>query len=66
MEKHCDASKDLHMVTIDFEKAFDRLPRDLIWAALRNRDVPEIYVKMIQDMYECTKTKMRCSAGITD
>ena len=66
MEKHRDASKDLHKVLIDFEKAFDRHPRDLIWAALRNRGVPEIYVKLIQGMYEGTKTKARSSAGVTD
>ncbi|GAB0089080.1 hypothetical protein DMENIID0001_035590 [Sergentomyia squamirostris] len=63
MEKHRDAREDWHLVFIDFEKAFDRVPRDLIWVALRALEVPEAYVKMIMDMYDGAITKVRCTAG---
>ena len=53
------------MVFIDLEKAFDRVPRDLIWAALRAQKVPEIFVKLIMDMYENAQTKVKCPAGTT-
>ena len=66
MEKHRDARKDLHLVFIDLEKAFDRIPRDLIWCALRMQNVPEIYVQVIQDMYHNVRTKIRCTAGTSD
>ena len=56
MEKHRDAQKDLHLVFIDLEKAFDRVPRDLIWQALRAQGVPEVYVRTIQDMYDGATT----------
>ena len=46
------------MVFIDLEKAFDRVPRDLIWAALRAQKAPEIFVKLIMDMYENAQTKV--------
>ena len=58
MEKHRDAQKDLHIVFIDLEKAFDRVPRDLIWQALRAQGVPEVYVKTIQDMYDGATTRI--------
>ena len=47
MEKHREAQTDLHLVFIDLEKAFDRVPRDLIWVALRSFNVPEAYVRMM-------------------
>ncbi|XP_055853474.1 uncharacterized protein LOC129917133 [Episyrphus balteatus] len=66
MEKHRDSLEDLHVVLVDFEKAFDRQPRDLIWVALRQRGVPETYVRIIMDMYDGAVTKVRCAAGVTE
>lgn len=63
MEKHRDAKKNLHIVFIDFEKAFDRVPRSLIWAALRYYEVPEIYVRIIQDMFTDVTSRIHCSNG---
>ena len=66
MEKHRDARKDLFLVFIDLEKAFDRVPRELIWLALRAHDVPEVYISMIMDVYDYARTKVRCTAGESD
>jgi hypothetical protein len=65
-EKHREALRDLYMVFIDLEKAFDRVPRDLIWTALHEQKIPEVYVKMLQDMYENSRTKIRCAAGTSE
>ena len=43
---------DLHMIFIDFEKAYDRVPRDMLWWALKKKVVPLKYVSIIRDMYE--------------
>ena len=42
----------MYMVFIDLEKAYDKVPRDLIWWVLNKRDVPRSYIEIIKDMYE--------------
>ena len=62
-EKCREKNKDLHMVCVDLEKAFDRMPRDLIWWCMRKKGVPEEYVKIVQDMYRSCKTKVVTQKG---
>ena len=56
----------LHMVFVDLEKAYDRVLRDLIWWAMRKRSIPKGYVKMIEDMYRGTKTRVDTRCGRTE
>ena len=51
------------IVFIDLEKAYDRVPREEIWICMRERNVQEKYVKLIQDMYRGCQTKVRSAAG---
>ena len=46
--------------------AYDRVPREEIWRCMRERNVPEKCVKLIQDMYRGCKTKVRSAAGESD
>ena len=55
-EKCREKNTDLHMIFVDLEKAFDRIPMDLIWWCLRKKGVPEEYVKIVQEMYRSSKT----------
>ena len=66
LEKHREGQKDIIITFIDIEKAYDGVPREDIWRCTRERNVPETYVKLIQDMYRGCKTKVRSAAGESD
>jgi hypothetical protein len=66
VEKYREWRRDLEMVFIDLEKAYDRVPRDLIWWALRRKQVPVKYIRVVQDMYRECCTRVRTSCGTTD
>jgi len=57
---------DLHMVFVDIKKAYDMVPRDLIWYCLRKKGVPEHYIRIIQDMYKNCTTSVTTSEGATE
>ena len=64
-EKHREFGKELYAVFVDLEKAYDRVPRELIWYSLRRKGVPEAYINIIRDMYAGCKTSVMTSAGMT-
>ena len=65
-EKHLEKRQYLHMIFVDLEKAYDRVPRDIIWWALRKKQVGEEYIKVIQDMYDGCTTSVRTLIGSTE
>ena len=65
-EKYREKNKELHMVFEDLEKAYDRVPRELIWWSLRKKRVTEAYIKIIQDMYEDCETQVTTREGNTE
>ena len=54
------------MVFIDLEKTYDKVPRDLIWWALKQKGVTKIYIEMIQDRYSGFTTTMSTVVGETN
>ena len=58
-EKFLEKKKDLFFIFIDLEKAFDRVPRKVIWWAMRKLAVPEWLVRAVQAMYDKTRSADR-------
>ncbi|KAK3547244.1 hypothetical protein QTP86_017815 [Hemibagrus guttatus] len=53
-------------VFVDLEKAYDRVPREELWYCMRKSGVAEKYVRVVQDMYERSRTVVRCAVGQTE
>jgi hypothetical protein len=58
-EKYLAKKRDLWMAFVDLEKAFDRVPRQVLWWALRQVGVEEGLVRVIQSMYEGATTAVK-------
>ncbi|GKC72558.1 retrovirus-related pol polyprotein LINE-1 [Tanacetum coccineum] len=66
MEKYMERQRDLHMAFLDLEKAYDSVPRELIWKTLVNKGTSRRYIKVIRDMYDGAKTRVRTSIENTE
>ncbi|KAK3569658.1 hypothetical protein QTP86_002642 [Hemibagrus guttatus] len=66
MEKYRDGKRELHCLFVDLEKAYDRVPREELWYCMRKSGVAEKYVRVVQDMYERSRTVVRCAVGQTE
>ena len=56
-EKYREKGRDLHMVFVDLEKAYDMVPREKLWRCLREKMVPEKYFRLIKEMYRDVKSE---------
>ena len=65
IEKHREMQFELHLVFIDPERAYDRVPRQEVWMCLREQGVPEKYVRLVKDTYEGARTQVKTSIGLT-
>ena len=63
IEKHREGQKDIRVTFRDIEKAYDWVPRVGIWRYMKERNIPDKYVKLIQDMYRGCQTKVCSAAG---
>ncbi|RUS73530.1 hypothetical protein EGW08_018715 [Elysia chlorotica] len=54
------------MAFVDLEKAFDRVPRKVIWWALRKLGVEEWTVRLVQGMYANARSQVRVGDGYSE
>ena len=65
-EKYLAANKRLYMAFVDLEKAFDRVPRKVIWWALRKLGVDEWIVRLVQGMYSSARSRVHVDEGYSE
>ena len=64
LQKHLAANKPLYMAFVDLEKAFDRVPRDVIWWAMRKLGIDEWLVRLVQSMYKDVRSRRWVQQGV--
>ena len=57
-EKHLAKNKKLYFAFVDLEKAFDCIPRKVIWWAMRKLGIEEWIVQFVQAMYNNTRSRV--------
>ena len=64
-EKILEGNSKRYWTFVDLEKAFDRVPREVMYWSLRRKGVTEKIVRVIMSMYEGATTTVRCGTGGT-
>jgi hypothetical protein len=59
MERYREQKKDLHIIFINLEMAYDKVPRNVMWWALQKHKVSSKYITLIKDMYDNVVTSVR-------
>ncbi|VDP39930.1 unnamed protein product, partial [Heligmosomoides polygyrus] len=62
VEKHCEEQKPVHIAFLDLE-AFDRVPREVIWYALRQHNVSEDLIEWARMLYSCPCSRVQAAVG---
>jgi hypothetical protein len=61
MERCREQKKDMHMIFIDLEKAYDKMPMNVMWWTLQKHKVSSKYITLIKYMHDNVVTNVRTS-----
>ncbi|EYB89509.1 hypothetical protein Y032_0231g3015 [Ancylostoma ceylanicum] len=64
-KKHREKQKPLHLAFLYLEKAFDRVPSEAVWYALRWHGVSEELIEWIRILYANPRSRIQTAAGTT-
>jgi hypothetical protein len=65
-EKYLQKRRELWMAFVDLEKAFDRVPREVLWWALRRLGVDGGMIRLIKAMYAGSTTAVKVQGEGTE
>ena len=65
-EAYIRKNRNLFFAFVDLGKAFDRVPRKVLWWALRKVGIPELIIRVIQVMYQNARSQVRVNNSFSD
>ena len=65
-EKYILKQKTMYAAFVDLEKAFDRVPREVLWWSLRKLGVIEWVVRLVQAMYINAKSRVNINGAYSE
>ena len=65
-KKHLAKNSKLYFAFVDLEKAFDRVPKKVIWWTMGKLGLAEWIVQFVQAMYNNTRSKVRVNNTYSD
>ena len=65
-EKHLAKNIKLYFAFVDLKKAFDQVPRKVIWWVMRKLGIEEWIVQFAQAMYNNTRNEVRVNNTYSD
>lgn len=65
-EKSLEGNRNLYYGFVDLEKAYDRVPREVVYWCLRKRGVPERLINLVKEMYRGARTVVSTLFGDTE
>lgn len=66
IEQSTELNSPLHLMFVDFEKAFDRVKQEYIWKSLNRRGIPEKIVAIIKASYENARSYVLHCGQLTE
>ena len=65
-EKYIGKNRNIYFAFVDLEKAFDRVPRKVLWRTLRKVGITEWIVCVVQIMYQNARSRVRVNNSYSD
>ena len=65
-ENILEGNRSQYWAFIDLEKAFDGVPRELIYWSLTKKEVPEVCISMVKAVYEDATAVVKCKDCLSE
>lgn len=59
IEKYKSKNREVHLVFVDLEKAYDTVPRKLLWEAMKDMNIPQQLTNCVRRLYTDNKAQIK-------